>query len=144
MTGTPAMRTRTRAPIVATLRLLIVALVMVGCGRPSPHQDARIWAGANTGQEMIFRYARFTGVEQADVELEAGQTLDLAYGAAVKAGSLDIAVLDPQGDALWGITLTDDATQQQVAVRAAQTGPHTVRVTGHGTRGKFALSWTVR
>jgi hypothetical protein len=93
-------------------------------------------------KRMSLRYQTFTAIEEQQETLEAGDTLVLAYDVVVTKGALTIAILDPEGTAVWDTTLREDGSNR-VRIPITVGGVYTVRFRGDDTGGRTELSWEI-
>ena len=89
---------------------------------------------------MYYRYVYFDGHEQSSIDVSDSSSLDLDYSVTVKSGSLEVRVLNGDGEVLWQHEFEEDATGQ-TEVDVLSSDRVQVQVIGHTTKGQFDVSW---
>ena len=123
-----------------------VALVVTGALRPSIHigpWNPTIRIGSvmsQHGDHMHSHYVYFDGHEQSSVDVSDSSSLDLDYSVTVKSGSLEVRVLNSDGEVLWQHEFEEDATGQ-TELDVLSSDRVQVQVIGHTTKGQFDVSW---
>jgi hypothetical protein len=115
--------------------VILVTLLMSGCSGLRLGWSASSWRGHSSAS-----YVEFNGVEEKQVRLEDGETMELAYEVEVDDGALTIAVQDPDRRTVWEATLEEDA-RDQVEITAETAGRYNVVIWGAETKGSFDVTW---
>jgi methionine-rich copper-binding protein CopC len=116
-----------------------MALVIGGCGF-----TCRGCVEHATPGHVDYRYHFFNGPFNRTVNASAGETLTVDYAAIVEEGTLDMRVVNPDGDAVWQETFDTGAdVTSSTKVDIQQNGRYRLVVDGHDTRGSFQIDWQV-
>jgi len=116
-----------------------MALVIGGCGF-----TCRGCVEHATPGHVDYRYHFFNGPFNRTVNASAGETLTVDYAATVEEGTLDMRVVNPDGDAVWQETFDTGAdVTSSTKVDIQQNGRYRLVVDGHDTRGSFQIDWQV-
>jgi hypothetical protein len=88
-------------------------------------------------------YTTFTGTKDDTIRAQAGQILEFTYDVQVDKGDLSISVDRHDREALWEVSLQEDA-RDAVEIALDRDGPYTIVVEGDKAGGSFELSWELR
>lgn len=123
-----------------TISLLVVIGLITGCGQSSLEIGM---VETNLPGRWEASYATFTGIKVNRIQADAGQILTLEYEIQVDKGDLSIAVSHEENEALWDVSLREDA-KDTVELTLEQDGPYALTIEGDNAGGSFDLSWEVK
>jgi hypothetical protein len=119
--------------------LLIMALALASCGST---YTCRGCAGNDVPGHVDKHFQYLDGPYTRTVSADAGQLLTMDYGATVEEGSLDMHVVNPDGQVIWQETYDVGADVSQTAqIDLQQNGRYQLVVDGHQAKGSFQIDW---
>lgn len=130
---------RKRTAICLALSILFFSL-LTACGQSSLEVGMM---ETNLPGRWEARYVTFTGTKVDTIRAQAGQTLILEYNVEVDKGDLSIEVDRHEREAIWDVSLQEDA-DDTVQIALDQDGPYTIVVEGDNAGGSFEFSWELK
>jgi len=121
----------------AALALLLVSLLLAGCGSSSVQVG---WVESRQLATWRASYDTFDGIERTAFRAQEGQTISLDYDVTVEKGSLTLRLVAPDGESVWEKTYSQDG-DESITLTAPQQGRYRLCVEGDGAGGSFGLSW---
>ncbi|MEJ2013482.1 MAG: hypothetical protein P8X64_14820 [Anaerolineales bacterium] len=119
--------------------LLAMALALASWGSS---YTCRGCAGPDVPGHVDKRFQYFNGPYTKKVSADAGQRLTMDYGATVEEGSLDMRVVNPDGQVVWQETYDAGADVNQTAhIDLQENGRYQLVVDGHQAKGNFQIDW---
>ena len=127
--------------------LVAVALLAVGAefvieGPPWAGGRRVLWRGSTVNGHIGAHFRYFDGSDGRPLGGTAGETLTIRYDLAPEAGVLDVSVLSPEGTAIWTRSAARPA-RGSATVPLPESGRYRVEITGHESRGSFAVDYGV-
>lgn len=79
------------------------------------------------------------------MRVPAGKEIALTYRTYAESGDFKIQLRNKEGETIWEEALpAGSETVGQRTLPVAQAGEYRVSIAGHGSKGKFNVSWTVK
>jgi len=120
--------------------MTVLALVVMITGACASGQVRVGFVGSQSGNQMNFTFSRFDGVERKTLQLSEGTQLVLDYAIELEEGSIEIEVIDPDGEISWESSITA-AEEASAVILVEKGGMYQICVKGEDARGGFSLRW---
>lgn len=124
--------------MIAFMIILAMSLPLCACGS---NQYRAGWIETSDSSGVQARFDRFDGKEEArSFNLGVGDQLVIEIQTRLESGTLDVQILDPQGD-LMAASSFDCSGNDEIIFSAAQKGWHQLQILGDDASGEFEVLW---
>ncbi|MCL2884258.1 MAG: hypothetical protein FWF49_02075 [Oscillospiraceae bacterium] len=118
----------------------VLCVAMTGCTSFFSSGLVKGFSGSEYGTKMNAHFSYFNGDRGAYIPLKQGDTISITYNLTCTAGTMTLTFEDKDGNLLF--TNADAIGTGEVTADATQT--YTLRLTGVGAQGSYAISWEVK
>jgi RNA polymerase subunit RPABC4/transcription elongation factor Spt4 len=96
---------------------------------------------SNHGNGFSHQYKYFTGTKSEDIMLSKGQTAEVRVETVIEKGSLNVEIIDSNGEVID--TISSSGYKTLILKAEQEDKDYQIIVTGKKTRGRYKIDWNV-
>ena len=118
-------------------------VVLMACLTACSYGDTQVrlgWVETPCSSGIEARFDRFDGKELRSISLDVGDQLRIDFQTELESGSLDVQMLDPEGQMVDGSRF-DRSGNARITITAEDEGNYRLQIVGEDASGEFGVHW---